>query len=194
MIADALSSQRNDAGPTTITAVDVSSERLKVARNIMAKYGLAVSEGADAARSDGAAGDDGDDACSPTTGGASGDDPGSGAAAHRAPPVRMFCADGTQFNEPPPSSLAPGQTEKGAGPRAGRADNVPPLCCLPPPVGRLYSRVLVDAECTHDGSVKHVAKFATQWGWSTFERRVLAPEKIEQVTGLQRALLWNGFR
>ena len=23
---------------------------------------------------------------------------------------------------------------------------------------RLYQRVLVDAECTHDGSVKHVAK------------------------------------
>jgi len=58
----------------------------------------------------------------------------------------------------------------------------------------LYTRVLVDAACTHDGSLKHVAKFATQWGWSTFERRVLAPEKIAQVTGLQRALLWNGFR
>ena len=28
----------------------------------------------------------------------------------------------------------------------------------------------MDAECTHDGSIKHLAKFA-QWGWDTFERR-----------------------
>ena len=29
---------------------------------------------------------------------------------------------------------------------------------------RGYDCVIVDAECTHDGSIKHLAKFA-QWGW-----------------------------
>ena len=29
--------------------------------------------------------------------------------------------------------------------------------------------VLVDAECTHDGSIKHLEKYAT-WGWESLER------------------------
>lgn len=123
--------------------------------------------------------------------------------------VRLFCEDGTQFNEPPPvPALSSGEDDGGGTVDISATtvtestditalpDNTPPLCIKAPPPGQLYNRILVDAECTHDGSLKHIAKFASQWGWSTFERRVpwLAPEKIAQVTGLQRALLWNGFR
>ena len=36
-----------------------------------------------------------------------------------------------------------------------------------------YDKVLVDAECTHDGSIKHLAKFES-WGWETFEQVELA--------------------
>jgi hypothetical protein len=54
-------------------------------------------------------------------------------------------------------------------------------------------RVLVDAECTHDGSIKHLAKFA-QWGWETFERRFLDTERLTSLTTLQAALLAAGFR
>ncbi|MBA0851052.1 hypothetical protein Goshw_012202, partial [Gossypium schwendimanii] len=46
-----------------------------------------------------------------------------------------------------------------------------------------YDKVLVDAECTHDGSVKHIQKFEN-WGWTTLQRRVLDALK----------LLRNGFR
>jgi hypothetical protein len=41
-----------------------------------------------------------------------------------------------------------------------------------------YDKVLVDAECTHDGSIKHIQKFE-QWGWKTLERRVLDAERTD---------------
>ncbi|TQD73189.1 hypothetical protein C1H46_041277 [Malus baccata] len=56
-----------------------------------------------------------------------------------------------------------------------------------------YDKVLVDAECTHDGSIKHVQKFE-QWGWETLQRRVLDAERSDSLTMLQLKLLTNGFR
>ncbi|CAA0816746.1 S-adenosyl-L-methionine-dependent methyltransferases superfamily protein [Striga hermonthica] len=57
-----------------------------------------------------------------------------------------------------------------------------------------YDKVLVDAECTHDGSIKHIQKFE-QWGWATLSARVLNAERTdEDVTVVQLKLLVNGFR
>ncbi|KAL3631544.1 hypothetical protein CASFOL_024528 [Castilleja foliolosa] len=56
-----------------------------------------------------------------------------------------------------------------------------------------YDKVLVDAECTHDGSIKHIQKFQ-QWGWTTLSRRVLDADRTDAVTVLQLKLLTNGFR
>ncbi|KAL2496793.1 S-adenosyl-L-methionine-dependent methyltransferase superfamily protein [Forsythia ovata] len=56
-----------------------------------------------------------------------------------------------------------------------------------------YDKVLVDAECTHDGSIRHVQKFE-QWGWATLQRRVLDAERTDFLTILQLKLLTNGFR
>ncbi|EOX90828.1 S-adenosyl-L-methionine-dependent methyltransferases superfamily protein isoform 4 [Theobroma cacao] len=53
--------------------------------------------------------------------------------------------------------------------------------------------VLVDAECTHDGSVRHIQKFE-HWGWRTLQRRVLDAERTDSLTVLQLKLLRNGFR
>eukprot|EP00742_Colponemidia_sp_Colp-10_P010233 GILJ01011228.1.p1 GENE.GILJ01011228.1~~GILJ01011228.1.p1 ORF type:complete len:321 (+),score=27.12 GILJ01011228.1:66-965(+) len=78
---------------------------------------------------------------------------------------RVFLEDGTTFHEPSPVNEQP-----------------------------WYDRVLVDAECTHDGSLKHVFKFSTSWGWDTFARRVLDPERISTITSLQKQLLANGFK
>eukprot|EP00962_Isochrysis_galbana_P043416 scaffold16523_cov117-Isochrysis_galbana.AAC.1 len=58
--------------------------------------------------------------------------------------------------------------------------------------GVAYDRVLVDAECTHDGSVKHLAKFSV-WGWDTFERRFLDPDRLAELRQLQYRLLRSGF-
>ncbi|KAJ9561809.1 hypothetical protein OSB04_006969 [Centaurea solstitialis] len=56
-----------------------------------------------------------------------------------------------------------------------------------------YDKVLVDAECTHDGSIKHIQKFEN-WGWTTLERRVLDAERTDDLTVLQFRLLTNGFK
>lgn len=56
-----------------------------------------------------------------------------------------------------------------------------------------YDKVLVDAECTHDGSIKHIQKFE-QWGWKTLQHRVLNAERTDDLTVLQLLLLTNGFR
>lgn len=56
-----------------------------------------------------------------------------------------------------------------------------------------YDKVLVDAECTHDGSIKHIQKFE-YWGWKTLQRRVLNAERTDDLTVLQLQLLTNGFR
>lgn len=45
-------------------------------------------------------------------------------------------------------------------------------------------QVLVDAECTHDGSVKHIQKFEN-WGWITLQRRVLDAERTDNLHALQ---------
>uniref|UniRef100_A0A7S1SPF9 SAM-dependent MTase RsmB/NOP-type domain-containing protein n=1 Tax=Tetraselmis chuii TaxID=63592 RepID=A0A7S1SPF9_9CHLO len=56
---------------------------------------------------------------------------------------------------------------------------------------QLYDRVLVDAECTHDGSIKHIAKFR-EGGWGQFEAKFLS--RLNDLEGLQRGLLRQGFR
>lgn len=56
-----------------------------------------------------------------------------------------------------------------------------------------YDRVLVDAECTHDGSIKHIQKFE-YWGWKTLQRRVLDVKRTDNLMHLQLGLLTNGFR
>ena len=37
----------------------------------------------------------------------------------------------------------------------------------------LYDRVLVDAQCTHDGSVKHIIKYRDLWGWDALKEQFL---------------------
>ena len=58
--------------------------------------------------------------------------------------------------------------------------------------GSLYDKVMVDAECTHEGSVKHLEKFGKQWGWDTFKARVL--DTHTDLQALQRHLARNGAR
>ena len=57
----------------------------------------------------------------------------------------------------------------------------------------LYDRVLVDAECTTDGSVRHIAKLARE-SWRVLESKFLRSERVDSIEALQRSLLRNGFR
>ncbi|KAJ2228421.1 hypothetical protein H4R99_006190 [Coemansia sp. RSA 1722] len=57
----------------------------------------------------------------------------------------------------------------------------------------LYDRVLVDAECTHDGSLAHILKYKN-WGWDQLETQVVGMERPSSVPVLQSRLLENGWR
>ncbi|KAJ2670445.1 hypothetical protein GGH99_006257 [Coemansia sp. RSA 1285] len=57
----------------------------------------------------------------------------------------------------------------------------------------LYDRVLVDAECTHDGSLAHVYKYE-RWGWEQLDSRVINDNRSASVPLLQTRLLENGWR
>ncbi|CAG8520474.1 4321_t:CDS:2 [Paraglomus occultum] len=56
----------------------------------------------------------------------------------------------------------------------------------------LYDKVLVDAECTHDGSVTHILKYE-KWGWDVFEKNFMNPDRTESLRDLQRQLIVNGW-
>jgi len=51
-------------------------------------------------------------------------------------------------------------------------------------IGWNFIQVLVDAECTHDGSIRHIQKFE-HWGWETLNGRVLNAERSDNLTALQ---------
>ena len=100
--------------------------------------------------------------------------------------VRLFNCDGTKF---------------AYGPEEGTKDAFFVAECMDDHVEKemgdkrgnvKYDKVLVDAECTHDGSLKHIVKF-NKWGWDTFEKRFLDSERISTLTVLQKSLLENGF-
>eukprot|EP00048_Salpingoeca_helianthica_P024258 m.30858 g.30858 ORF g.30858 m.30858 type:complete len:387 (+) comp9274_c0_seq2:1657-2817(+) len=132
--------------------------------------------------------------------------------------VRLFLADARHFAVPPPQTglrgdelaLAPRPRKRKQG-QSGPAAllGLPPgtedgdaearLLCVSTvfecraSAGRLYDKVLVDAECTHDGSLKHITKY-DQWGWDTFQERFLNPDRLAGLQQLQRGLLQAGFR
>ncbi|KAF9427480.1 hypothetical protein BGZ94_004815 [Podila epigama] len=56
-----------------------------------------------------------------------------------------------------------------------------------------YDKVIVDAECTHDGSIAHILKYET-WGWDNFHKNFMAQDRLDSLQDLQRGLLINGFR
>uniref|UniRef100_A0A061RDC7 Multisite-specific trna:(Cytosine-c )-methyltransferase trm4b-like n=1 Tax=Tetraselmis sp. GSL018 TaxID=582737 RepID=A0A061RDC7_9CHLO len=59
------------------------------------------------------------------------------------------------------------------------------------PGGPLYDRALVDAECTHDGSFRHMAKHRRR-DWSEFQEKFLSRQS--ELRSLQRGLLKQAFR
>ena len=50
--------------------------------------------------------------------------------------------------------------------------------------GWSYIQVLVVADCTHDGSIKHIQKFE-HWGWTTLQCRALDAERTDSLITLQ---------
>ncbi|KAL3659453.1 hypothetical protein V7S43_015445 [Phytophthora oleae] len=57
----------------------------------------------------------------------------------------------------------------------------------------LYDKVLVDAECTHDGSIRHLQRLDTAIKWDEYVRDHLNSSEIERILKLQHELIRNGF-
>lgn len=85
--------------------------------------------------------------------------------------------------------------KKDSGAGGAPQDAIPFLASRPSlkPSENLYDRVLVDAECTHDGSLRHILKYNVA-GWDGLEENFLEPTRLATLTALQRGLLLNGLR
>ncbi|KAG1149465.1 hypothetical protein G6F37_006152 [Rhizopus arrhizus] len=113
--------------------------------------------------------------------------------------VRLFEADGTKFSIPPPSRLGNRVITADTGHKRQKTDIVKPFWA--PKMlrfdrqlnsGVLYDKVLVDAECTHDGSILHVLKYE-KWGWDSFEKNFMDVNRLNKITELQRNLMKQGW-
>jgi 16S rRNA C967 or C1407 C5-methylase (RsmB/RsmF family) len=115
----------------------------------------------------------------------------------RAGRIRLYRADGRAFAvEAPPLGTRDRATLAACADRTGTATR--PMYAssflrgCPDLTGRGYDRVLVDAECTHDGSVAHLHKARAQ-AWTSFVTRGLDPDRVAALPALQLALLRQGF-
>jgi 16S rRNA C967 or C1407 C5-methylase (RsmB/RsmF family) len=55
-----------------------------------------------------------------------------------------------------------------------------------------YDKIIVDAECTTDGSVKHIMKMVEQ-GWDFYHEKYFNDKRMKEITELQRNLINNAF-
>lgn len=56
-----------------------------------------------------------------------------------------------------------------------------------------FDKIILDAECTTDGSVKHIIKMVEE-GWDKYHDMYFNEQRLREITELQRALLANSFR
>lgn len=114
--------------------------------------------------------------------------------AHKVGRCRLFLADGTTFGEPP-VLVGCAATE-----RENERLPVPfyqSTCYRRFPCRRrrddgLYDKVIVDAQCTHDGSIKHIQKADLQT-WSSLSLQ-FAESSLQELYILQYRLLCNAYR
>ncbi|KAI8909123.1 S-adenosyl-L-methionine-dependent methyltransferase domain-containing protein [Gorgonomyces haynaldii] len=112
--------------------------------------------------------------------------------------VRLFLEDGTTFDCSPPCRIGPNVIYDYRQPKKLKTDifhatrllRNNPLVLIE---DHLYDKVMVDAECTHDGSIAHIDKYIKN-GWDQFEENFMNPDRLENLETLQRKLLENGFR
>jgi 16S rRNA C967 or C1407 C5-methylase (RsmB/RsmF family) len=57
----------------------------------------------------------------------------------------------------------------------------------------LYDKILVDAECSTDGSVKHLSKMDSE-EWKKFEKIYSNESRLDEIVALQKQLIHNGFK
>lgn len=115
---------------------------------------------------------------------------------YKLPRVRLFCSDGRTFSTRIHDIMTDGSLLKFQDlyPISRPAYSSTPYRKYP---GRFsdcrYDKVLVDAQCTHDGSIKHVRKYI-ETAWRNFDPSHYSSTGLAELYQLQLALLENGFR
>ncbi len=187
MIADLLSCS------STVVGVDISKERLAVCKRVVKKYHVDRET--------------------------SGHTPACDDTSNRGARIRLYCADGTNFGSEPDSelmfdSVVAMEDQQVAGKRkrmnkSARAREQKRLKhlssldkkassqdCAESFVMEPFDYVLVDAECSTDGSLKHVQQRAVKTGVTDAVAQNLTltdPEQLESLVKLQKTLISSGF-
>jgi len=193
MIADLLSSS------STVVGVDISEQRLSVCKRIVKKYHV-----------------------DPATSGQEVSD-----ASRKGARMRLYCADGTTFRSEPDrelvfDSIAAIEDQKVAGnrkrmnksARARERKRLRQLASLDKKSSSTVSEesqysaltmdpfdcVLVDAECSTDGSLKHVQQRALKTAKGDDNKAAVSnttltdPKQLESLVELQKGLIASGFK
>lgn len=115
--------------------------------------------------------------------------------------VRLFVADGRTFEVPPHLLVSSSRDTKHGSPVKYSRANAPiwsssafrksPGTLSNTPWGS-YDKVLVDAQCTHDGSLKHIRKHIIS-RWKYFNSAHYNQVGLESLYQLQLDLLQRGF-
>lgn len=109
----------------------------------------------------------------------------------------MHFIDGTTFDVPAPSRLGKETrtTEHESKSMFQKPFHATKLLRTDPQtLDFKYDKVLVDAECTHDGSIAHIRKYMETEEDDAFESKGLEETRLKQLETLQKSLLVNGFK
>lgn len=115
---------------------------------------------------------------------------------YKVPCARLFCADGTNFNEPVKKFINPNETKNMTKSKNSEVFHETTAFRKRPNKScdsAEYDKVIVDAQCTHDGSIKHIRKHR-QNNWEGFDLTQFEPENLKKLHQLQFELLENGFK
>lgn len=114
---------------------------------------------------------------------------------YRLSRIRLFLEDGCRFNVPPHTILPHSRASPFAYTKLSKPFHSTSEYRKRPGIVedmRLYDKVLVDAPCTHDGSIKHVQELF-KCNWKSFDCHSLAPESLSELYELQYRLLEQAF-
>jgi 16S rRNA C967 or C1407 C5-methylase (RsmB/RsmF family) len=188
----------------SVTGVDFSRQRIGACKQLVHKYKLikktAVSASEEAALKKGPS----DTSENDTT--AEKDAPTLPVTSWRC---RLFHADGRTFNIGPKTECeqledietvldteeiaargnARGQQQRKRKNKRARARDAKRLKVDVVHDAALYDKVLVDAECTHDGSIRHLQKNDSLEKWMDYVENHLSDSNIERILKLQHALI-----
>lgn len=111
---------------------------------------------------------------------------------YKLPAVRLYCQDGRAFDQQPcirdDDKHCTSKELPVKKPFYSSSIFRKHPCRI---VHDLYDKVLVDVQCTHDGSIKHVVKNIRN-GWSKFDWKQL--DNLDDLYALQYSLLCNGWK